>query len=96
MRRETAADGAEPTGSRGPWLSGFACVVLLGRMAIEPRGWGLAVLLRRLPGEPSGMGVFVDLAELADGDVGVDLRRGQAGMSKEGLNKSDVGAAVEH
>ena len=42
------------------------------------------------------MGLLVYLTELADGDVRVDLSGGQAGMSKDGLNKSDVRATVEH
>ena len=42
------------------------------------------------------MGPGMDLLELGDGDVGVALGGGQAGMAEQGLDVTDIGAAVEH
>ena len=38
----------------------------------------------------------VDFLELADGDLGVNLRRVDVGVTKQLLDKTDVGSALEH
>ena len=48
----------------------------------------------RQPGARVGGGV--DLLELGDGDVGVALGAGEAGVAEKGLDVAHVGAAVEH
>ena len=41
------------------------------------------------------MGAGVDLLELVDADVGVALRRGQAGVAEHLLDRAQVRALVE-
>ena len=46
--------------------------------------------------EAGRMGGGVDLLELADGDLGVDLRGGEFGVAEELLDKADVGPVFVH
>ena len=42
-----------------------------------------------------GVGAQIDLAQVVDGDQGVDLRRGHRGVAQQLLHHPDVGAAVQ-
>lgn len=44
---------------------------------------------------PAGVEFFVDFAEVLVGDVGVDLRRADIGVAKEGLDGAQVGSVTE-
>ena len=41
------------------------------------------------------MGSVIDVAQAADGNVGVDLSGHESGMAKQFLHGAEVGAAVE-
>ena len=47
-------------------------------------------------GSGARVGLAVGFFQALDGDVGVDLGGGDAGVAEEGLNAAEIGAGVEH
>ena len=51
--------------------------------------------MRREDESGSRMGLFVYLLHSLNGDVGIDLSRGETRMTKEGLDTSQIGTIIE-